>query len=88
MSIEISEAKGVRFLHFGSPWVQGAMRIARPWALELEYTRDMMFPLLLKRENWPKRVLMIGMGSASLLKFLYRYRPAAHLTVVVDERSR
>jgi spermidine synthase len=38
-SIEISEERGVRYLHFGSPWVQGAMRIARPWALELEYTR-------------------------------------------------
>lgn len=82
VSIDISEEEGVRFLHFGSEWVQGAMRIARPWALELEYTRDMMFPLLLKRGNWPKRVLLIGMGSASLLKFLYRHRPGAHLTVV------
>jgi primosomal protein N' len=25
---------GVRYLHFGSHWVQGAMRIARPWALD------------------------------------------------------
>jgi spermidine synthase len=82
VAIDISEEDGVRFLHFGSEWVQGAMRIARPWALELEYTRDMMFPLLLKRGNWPKRVLLIGMGAASLLKFLYRHRPAAHLTVV------
>jgi spermidine synthase len=82
VSIDISEEAGVRYLHFGSDWVQGAMRIARPWALELDYTRDMMFPLLLKRGNWPKRVLLIGMGSASLLKFLYRFRPEAHLTVV------
>ena len=29
-AIDISEAAGVRFLHFGSDWVQGAMRIARP----------------------------------------------------------
>ncbi len=42
MSIEISEERGVRYLHFGSHWIQGAMRVARPWALELEYTRDMM----------------------------------------------
>ena len=35
-SIEVSEEKGVRYLHFGSDFVQGAMRIARPWALELE----------------------------------------------------
>jgi len=80
--IDISEENGVRFLHFGSHWIQGAMRLARPWALELDYTQDMMFPLLLKRDTWPKRVLLIGLGAASLTKFLYRYRPASHLTVV------
>ena len=41
-SIEVSEEGGVRYLHFGSDWVQGAMRIQRPNALELPYTRDMM----------------------------------------------
>jgi hypothetical protein len=40
--IDISEQAGVRYLHFGSTWIQGAMRIARPWNLELEYTREMM----------------------------------------------
>ena len=29
-SVDISEEAGVRYLHFGSDWVQGAMRIARP----------------------------------------------------------
>jgi spermidine synthase len=48
LSIDISEEAGVRYLHFGSSWVQGAMRIARPWALELDYTREMMLPLLLR----------------------------------------
>jgi spermidine synthase len=35
-SIEISEERGVRYLHFGSRLVQGARRIARPWSFELE----------------------------------------------------
>ena len=82
MSITISEGHGVRFLHFGSPWVQGAMRIARPWALELEYTRDMMVPLLFHDAAWPRNVLQIGLGSASVTKFLYRNRPQARITVV------
>jgi len=83
MSIEVSEEDGVRYLHFGSHWIQGAMRIARPWALELEYTRDMMFSLLLRpAQRWPKSVLLIGLGAASLPKFLYRHRPRASLTVV------
>lgn len=76
----------MRYLHFGSEWVQGAMRIARPWNLELEYTREMMASLLLRHDaNWPRRVLLIGLGAASLTKFLYRHYPLAHLTVVEIE---
>ena len=73
----------MRFLHFGSPWIQGAMRIARPWALELEYTREMMLPLVLRADpQWPASVLQVGLGAASLTRFLYRNRPRARLTVV------
>jgi spermidine synthase len=83
LSIEISEQRGVRYLHFGSPWIQGAMRIARPWALELEYTRDLMMPLVLRGvRDWPARVLQIGLGAASITRFLHRHRPAAQVTVV------
>jgi spermidine synthase len=82
-SIDISEEAGVRYLHFGSHWIQGAMRIARPWALELDYTRDMMLPLLLRpQRGWPRSVLQVGLGAASITKFLYRHRPHAKLTVV------
>jgi spermidine synthase len=85
-SIEISEERGVRYLHFGSPWVQGAMRIARPWSLELEYTREMMMALLVHPgEEWPASVLQIGLGCGSITKFLHRYRAAAKLTVVEIE---
>ena len=81
--INISEQSGVRFLHFGTLWIQGAMRIARPWSLELEYTREMMASLLLREGNrWPRKILLIGLGAASLTKFLYRHRLLAHLTVV------
>ncbi len=81
--IDIREEAGVRTLHFGSEWIQGAMRIARPWNLELEYTREMMTALLLR--DAPRRVLLIGLGAASLTKFLYRHYPLAHLTVVEIE---
>ncbi len=83
MSIDISEEAGVRYLHFGSDWVQGAMRIARPWALELDYTREMMAALLLRPDStWPRKVLQIGLGAASVTKFLYRHRPDCKITVV------
>jgi spermidine synthase len=104
-SIDIREEAGVRTLHFGSEWIQGAMRIARPWHLELDYTKEMMASLLLRggggkaaghppaypsrvlrdEPRFPRRVLLIGLGAASLTKFLYRNRPLAKLTVVEIE---
>jgi len=84
--VDISEEAGVRYLHFGSDWIQGAMRIARPWSLELDYTREMMACLLLRPEpDWPRKALLIGLGAASLTKFLYRHRPRAQLAVVEIE---
>ena len=86
MEILVSEEAGVRYLHFSSDWVQGAMRVARPYALELEYTKEMMAALLLPpAPHWPRRVLLIGLGAASLTKFLHRHRPEAKLTVVEIE---
>ena len=85
--IEIREAKGIRSLHFGSDWVQGAMRIKRPWDLELVYTREMMAALILL-PSWPempRHVLQIGLGAASLTRFIYRHLPEARQVIV--ERS-
>lgn len=82
-TIDVSEENGVRSLHFGSHWVQGAMRVARPWSLELEYTRQMMMPLLLRpQEKWPAHVLQVGLGAGSVTKFLYRSRPRCRITAV------
>ncbi len=82
-SVDISEEAGVRYLHFGSDWVQGAMRIARPWSLELDYTRDMMAGLLLRpASQWPRSALLVGLGAGSLAKFIYRYLPDCRITVV------
>jgi spermidine synthase len=82
-SVDISEEGGVRFLHFGSDWVQGAMRIARPWALELAYTREMMAGLLFRQgKHWPLSILQIGLGAGSLSKFIYRNLPDCRTTVV------
>lgn len=81
-AIDISEEGGVRYLHFGSDWVQGAMRIARPWSLELQYTREMMAGLLLRPAPWPRRALLVGLGAGSLAKFIYRYLPDCRTTVV------
>ncbi|MFZ2972590.1 MAG: spermidine synthase [Ferribacterium limneticum] len=82
-SVDISEENGVRNLHFGSDWIQSAMRIARPWSLELAYTREMMAGLLMRPTGqWPRSALLIGLGAGSLAKFIYRYLPDCRITVV------
>ena len=81
-SIEISEHAGVRYLHFSAEWIQGAMRIQRPNALELAYTREMMAGLLLREPPWPRNALLIGLGAGSLAKFIYHKLPATKITVV------
>ncbi len=83
--IDIREEGGVRYLHFGTDWVQGAMRIRTPFALELPYTREMMAGLLFHESPWPRRVLSIGLGAGSLAKFIHRKLPEAHHTVVEIE---
>lgn len=78
--VTFSEIGDVRYLHFGTPWVQGAMNVRRPYKLELEYARMMMAYLLFMDE--PSRVAQLGMGCASLTKFTYKYLPSTHSTVV------
>lgn len=77
--ITLSECDGVRYLHFGTEWVQGAMRIARPYALELEYQQQMMAPLLFLPR--PRRIVQLGLGAGALAKFCRRELPEAEITV-------
>jgi len=81
-SIEVLEQAGVRYLYFSAEWIQGAMRIQRPNALELAYTREMMAGLLLRDAPWPRDVLLVGLGAGSLAKFFYHKVPNARITVV------
>jgi spermidine synthase len=83
-AITFSEQDGIRFLHFGSRWVQGAMRLSDPVALELAYVKDMMAWLLFLEP--PRRILQLGLGAASLTKFCHRHCPTSDITVVEISR--
>ncbi len=83
--VTLSESAGVRYLHFGTEWVQGAMRIAHPYLLELEYQQQMMAPLLLLPR--PRRILQLGLGAAALTKFCRRHLPFAETVVVELDRT-
>ena len=83
--LEVTEERGMRVLHLGSRAIQSAMRISRPWDLELAYTRAMMGFLMFN--STPQEVLMIGLGGGSLAKFLRKQRPQTRITAVeIDPR--
>jgi len=60
--------------------VQSEMRIDDPDALVNDYTRKMMGFVLFCPE--PRRILMIGLGGGSLVKFCARHLPSAQVTAV------
>jgi len=83
--LEVTEERGTRTLHLGSRAIQSAMRVNRPWDLELAYTRAMMGFLMFNA--MPQDVLMIGLGGGSLAKFIRKQRPQTHVIAVeIDPR--
>ena len=83
--LEVTEERGLRVLRLGSRAIQSAMRVNRPWDLELAYTRAMMGFLMFN--PLPQEVLMIGLGGGSLAKFIRKQRPQTRITAVeIDPR--
>jgi spermidine synthase len=78
--VTLSELDGVRYLHFGTEWVQGAMRLRKPNWLELEYAQQMMAWLLWLPE--PRAIAQLGLGTAALTKFCYATFPQARVTAI------
>ncbi len=78
--VTLSEQDGVRYLHFGTEWVQGAMRIRKPDWPELEYAQQMMAWMLFNHD--PQHVVQLGLGTGALTKFCYRRFPAARITAI------
>ncbi len=75
----ITEFQGVRSLHLGTSWVQGAMRLSRPDHIELEYVQMMMMWMLFL--DRPRHIAQLGLGSAALTKFCYQRLPGARVSV-------
>ena len=67
-------------LHFNLRYVQSAMSIADPDALQLMYTQKMMAFLLLLPD--PRHIVIVGLGGGSLTKFCYQQLPRARITTI------
>lgn len=69
--ITLSEFDGVRYLHLGSVWVQGAMRIKKPQVVELDYVQRMLASLLWlpTSELGRGQAVQLGLGAGAITRF-------------------
>ena len=80
--VTFSESGGIRYLHFGTELIQGAMRLRDPEEIYLEYNQQMMAWLLFLETRPGMRVAQLGLGTGALTKFQHRHCPAVKTTVV------
>lgn len=69
-----------RFLYFNVRLMQSEMSLKAPNDLAIRYTQKMMACLLFQPR--PKRIVLIGLGGGSLIKFCYARMPGTQLTAV------
>jgi spermidine synthase len=69
--VNFSDFGDTRYLHLGTEWIQGSMRIDAPYDLDLEYVQRMMAWLLFVQPQTVARrhAMQLGLGAASLTKF-------------------
>src|SRR3989344_5613259 len=72
--VSVSDDGEVRHLHLGTPWIQGSMRVAEPFELELEYVQRMMAWLLFA--DLPQvskgHAMQLGLGAGAITKFCHK----------------
>ena len=72
--VHFSDHNGVRWLHLGTEWVQGSMKLDEPYAIELEYVQRMMAWLLFVEPATvaSRHAMQLGLGAGALTKFCRR----------------
>jgi len=78
--IEVIETRNERSLHFGTPAKQSSYLRNNPDYLHLSYTRAMLSSLIFQPK--PKKILLVGLGGGSLVKFLLNHLPKCEIDVV------
>jgi spermidine synthase len=83
----VSEADGVRYLHLGTPWVQGAMKVRTPNDLELDYIQRMMVWMLAREPAALTRghAVQLGLGAAAITRFCHRRMRMRTTAVEINE---
>ena len=86
--VTVSESRGVRYLHLGTPWIQGAMRIDSPLEIELEYVRRMMAWMLFREPSAVAgaHLVQLGLGAGTIARFCSRRMKMRVTAVELNER--
>ncbi len=69
--VSVSDDGDVRYLHLGTPWVQGSMKLAEPFEIDLEYVQRMMAWLLFVEPEKVSKLhaMQLGLGAGAITKF-------------------
>ena len=72
--VNFSDHGPIRYLHLGTEWVQGSMRIDDPFGIHLEYVQRMLAGLLFVplAEIGQQHAMQLGLGAAALTKFCHK----------------
>jgi spermidine synthase len=72
--VNFSDHGDIRYLHLGTEWIQGSMRLDDPYTIDLDYVQRMMAWLLfVEPQTVAKRhAMQLGLGAASLTKFCHK----------------
>ena len=72
--VSVSDDGISRYLHLGTPWVQGSMKLKEPFEIDLEYVQRMMAWLLFAEPDSiaERTAVQLGLGAAALTKFHYK----------------
>ena len=84
--VTLSEYEGVRYLHLGSIWIQGGMRIGKPQLVEIDYVQRMLASLLwLPTEALGSgQAVQLGLGAGAITRFTAQQLKMATTVVEIN----
>ena len=84
--VTLSEEDGVRYLHLGTIWVQGGMRVKKPQVVEIDYVQRMLASLLWlpTAELGQGLAVQLGLGAGALTRFTAQQLKMATTVVEIN----
>lgn len=84
--VTLSEEGGVRYLHLGSIWIQGGMRIKKPQVVEIDYVQRMLASLLWlpSATLGQGQAVQLGLGAGAITRFTAKQLKMATTVVEIN----